>query len=71
MNDGVGKDSTVNNDLKFRQEACNKIEQDMVQFLLQYNPASELKVSDIKMIAARARYVAFDAFDPLFTSPSK
>jgi hypothetical protein len=49
-------------DFKRRQEAGETVEREMLEFLLQYAPAQELKVSDIQMIARAACSIAFAAF---------
>lgn len=52
-------------DLKQRQEAGEQVERQMINFLMQFDPAGELKVSDIKVIANRARSLAFGLFSDL------
>lgn len=51
----------MNDDLKLRQEAGKWVETKMLEFLLQYTPAEQLSVGDIKHIAAHARTLAFSA----------
>lgn len=48
--------------LRKRQEAGQAVEKQMVEFLMQFNPARELKVCDVQFIAGRARRLAFDLF---------
>lgn len=50
------------NDLKQKQEAGQTVEIKMLEFLLQFEPARELRVCDVKMIADHARQVAFNSF---------
>lgn len=52
-------------DLKQRQEAGEEVERKMVDFLMQFDPAGELKVSDVKVIALHARSLAFGLFSDL------
>lgn len=52
----------MNDDLKTRQQAGEDVEKLMLDFLLQYTPAQELKVADVKAIAFHARSIAFDCF---------
>ena len=49
--------------LKRRQDAGRKLEEEMVTFLLQFDPARDLKISDAKQIAQYARNRAFDLFE--------
>lgn len=49
-------------DLRRQQEAGTRVEKEMVEFLLQFSPAEQLRVCDIKQIASYARALAFDAF---------
>lgn len=51
--------------LKQRQEAGERVEKEMLEFMLQYTPAQELQVRNILDIAFRARGVAFDAFSEI------
>lgn len=48
--------------LKQRQEAGQEVERQLLAFLLQFAPAHELKVGDVKQIAGHARRLAFDIF---------
>lgn len=52
-------------DLKKLQDAGQQVERDMLQFLLQYDPANVLTLADAKQIAGRARRLAFDQFSEL------
>lgn len=54
--------STTNLDLKKKQDACEEVERKMIDFLLQFIPAGELKVCDVKQIAYEARALSFNAF---------
>jgi hypothetical protein len=49
-------------DLTARQLAGERVERAMLEFLMQFIPARELKVSDVQTIAAMARSKAFEAF---------
>lgn len=51
-------------DLERRQKAGQRVEDEMLKYLLHYYPVYELKVNDILSIAGHARALAFDAFDP-------
>lgn len=51
-------------ELKDRQAACAKVEKRMLDFLLQFHPADDLKLGDAKSIAMFAREIAFDEFSP-------
>jgi hypothetical protein len=48
--------------LKRRQQAGEEVERKMAQFLLQYDPARELKIADVHQIATSARIYAFESF---------
>jgi len=54
--------------LNARQEAGQEVEKQMLEFLLQFAPAHELKVGDVKVIAGHARRLAFDIFSELKAS---
>ena len=60
LNMGIGLMGTKQ--LKSFQEAGERAEARMLEFLLQFIPASELKVSDVKCIAQHARSITFDEF---------
>lgn len=45
-----------------KQEAGAEVERRMIAFLMQFIPAEELKLADIKQIASQARRAAFDCF---------
>ena len=49
--------------MKERQEAGKKVENNMLAFLMRFAPAGELKLSDARQIAFKARSLAFDHFD--------
>lgn len=51
-------------DLKARQEASEKVEREMLDFLMQFSPAGELRLADARTIAFKARASAFNHFDP-------
>lgn len=51
-------------DLKARQEAGAAVEKKMLEFLVEFEPAGNLKLSDAKCIARFARTYAFEAFSP-------
>ena len=50
--------------LKERQKAAHEVETKMVEALLGFIPAQDLKVVDVLFIARHAGAIAFDAFDP-------
>lgn len=50
------------NDLERRQTAGEKMESEVLDFLLDFNPCRKLTVGDVKTIAAVARRIAFDRF---------
>ncbi len=52
----------ANSALKYRQEAGEQVEKDMLAFLLQFVPAKELKIVDVQCIANYARNRAFALF---------
>lgn len=52
-------------DLKQRQQAGEEVERKMLDFLMQFDAARELKVGDVKMIAEQARLLAFGLFSDL------
>lgn len=52
----------ADDDLKRRQEAGALVEKRMIEFLIQFHPAGELKVDNVRAIAFEARRLAFDAF---------
>lgn len=54
-------------DLKRRQEAGEQVEDDMLDFLMQFTPAGELRLCDAKQIAAFARTRAFELFSQAAT----
>lgn len=56
--------------LKRRQEVGAQVEQKMLDFLLQYTPARELKLGDAHCIANAARLYAFDATTKIFETPT-
>jgi hypothetical protein len=45
-----------------KQEAGAQVEKDMLDFLMQFEPASGLTIGDAKTIARSARSFAFAAF---------
>lgn len=49
-------------DLKAKQAAGAVVEKAMLDFLMQFQPARELKICDAQTIANYARRVAFDNF---------
>ena len=49
--------------LKEAQKLGEDVENKMLDFLMQYEPTQELKVCDVKLIAHRARLLAFDAIE--------
>lgn len=54
----------MDSQLKFRQKAGERVEAQMLQFLIGFIPVEELKVGDMKCIARFARTIAFDEFAP-------
>ena len=55
------------NDIEFRQQAGMEVERKMLEFLMQWSPADEMKIVDVKQIAFFARRIAFEAFSPVKT----
>jgi hypothetical protein len=55
-------DMNLDDDLKAKQEAGAAVERSMIDFLLQFQPARELKICDAQLIADHARRLAFDHF---------
>lgn len=53
----------MNDTLTDRQEAGKEVERRLIDFLLGYSPAQELKVCDVKQIAFAARQYSFDAYE--------
>jgi len=51
-------------ELKRRQAASQIVEKKVIDMLLGFTSAEDLKVRDIMFIARFARTVSFDAFDP-------
>lgn len=49
-------------DLKSLQEAGATVERQMIEFLMQFDPAGQLTLSDAKAIAFHAHRLAFDHF---------
>jgi hypothetical protein len=49
----------MNEKLKQRQEASANVEKRMVEFLIQFSPAQDLTVADVKTIALFARNISF------------
>lgn len=58
-------DAMKDETLKLRQQAGEKVERQMLEFLMQFSPAGELKLSDAKVIAFHARSLAFENFSEL------
>lgn len=56
------------NDLKLRQDAGARVEEKMLQFLVQYDPARTLTIADAKVIAMAARSTAFDEFSAVMAA---
>ena len=48
--------------LEQRQKAGQEVESQMIGFLLQFDPAADLSISDVKCIARYARQIAFEMF---------
>jgi hypothetical protein len=48
--------------LQTRQAAGTRVEEKMLAFLLQFIPAENLTVNNVKCIAFEARRIAFDEF---------
>lgn len=55
-------------DLKRRQQAGERVEKDMIAFMIQFHPTHELRVSDLIAIASHARRLAFDHFSEAGTA---
>ena len=55
--------------LKKRQHAAQRLEEEIVAFLLQFDPARDLKISDAKTIAGYARNRSFDLFEEAMYEP--
>lgn len=53
--------------LEQRQAAGAAVEKQLVDFMLQFHPTHELRVSDVLTIAGAALRIAFDAFDAAFS----
>lgn len=51
-------------ELRARQQAAENVEKRLMFFMLQFDPVSGLKIGDAKAIAAWARTVAFEEFQP-------
>ena len=51
--------------LKRRQEAGQSVERGMLDFLVQFTPAHEMKLGDVMLIAAHARRLAFNEFSEI------
>lgn len=51
-------------DLKERQAASARVEKLLLEFIVRYGPAEDLKIADAQCIARRARSIAFDEFSP-------
>ena len=49
--------------LKRRQECGQKVEKEMLDFLIQYTPCRSLSVGDVQTIASHARHAAFNAWE--------
>ena len=54
----------MNDDLKSRQDAGKEVEEKMLEFLLSFSPAQEMKICDAQTVARFARNISFHAFDP-------
>lgn len=54
-------------ELKKKQEAGADVERKMIEFLIQFIPAGELKISDVLQIARAARALSFNAFADIQT----
>ncbi len=54
--------------INLKQEAAKVVYDKMVQALIQYLPARQLKVENVITIAEMARHVAFDAYDGVWLS---
>lgn len=52
-------------DLKARQEAGQRVEKKMMEYLLQFSSADDLTVSTIKHISFLARQAAFEEFSKI------
>lgn len=67
--DGFPKPTTeariIMDTLEQWQAAGGAVEKEMMAFLLQFAPASEIKICDAQCIARFARKIAFDQFYPL------
>jgi len=48
--------------LKKRQTAAEQVEETMLAFLMDFVPCRDLTVGEVKIIASRARALAFDKF---------
>ena len=51
-------------ELKDRQAACARTEKRMLELLMHFVPAENLKVADVQYIAQSAGRLAFDEFSP-------
>lgn len=59
----------MNDDLKRRQEAGAAVEEQMIKFLMQWQPVRDLRIGDVWQIASAARTYAFEAFSSV-TKPA-
>lgn len=50
----------MNERLKQRQAASANVEKRLIEFLMQFQPAQELTIANVKTIALFARNIAFD-----------
>jgi hypothetical protein len=53
------------------QAACKKIDETMLEFLLQYTPCESMTVGDVKLIARTASRLAFSVFGEAVTESIK
>jgi hypothetical protein len=53
------------------QSVCKKIEEGMMEFLLQYIPCESMTVGDVKIIARTASRLAFSTFDAAATEATR
>lgn len=51
--------------LKQRQDAGTRVEERMLQTLLSFDPAGDLKIRDAQFLARMARNLAFDEFEKI------
>lgn len=54
--------ATEADDLKRRQLAGQQFESKLLLWLIDYGPAGELRINDIKQLSFAARQLAFDEF---------